>query len=120
MPVHLDGFFRERILEGEHTTAAFEARDGGDAVVSARQREIGPGILVFLTSDGYDRSSKPIARGALSHVGAVDVELIRLRKTVVRGIPLLSSVGLVRDHHISYSLRLRLLIYLLGADGGDD
>ena len=95
----------QRILEGEHTTAAFEARDDGDAVVTARQREIGPGILIRLTSDRYDRSAKPIARSALRHVGAVDVKLIRRCKSVECGIPLRARVGLVREHKIAAARR---------------
>jgi hypothetical protein len=94
--VNLDRFRREGILEGKLATASVEARDGGDTVVNARQSEVGPGILVCLTSDGYDRGAEAAACGALGHISAVDVELIGRCEIVECGIPLRARVGLVR------------------------
>src|SRR5271165_2906136 len=105
MPVQLDGFHRQRILKGKNATMAIEARDGGDAVVDARQREVDPCILAYFTSDSNDRCAEAGARGAFSHVGAVDVELIRWCKSVKRGIPLRARVGLVREHKIAAARR---------------
>src|SRR5258708_23937606 len=105
MPVHLDGYHRQRILKGKTATTASKARDGGDAVVDARQGEVDTGILVYFTSDSNDRCAEAGARGAFSHVGAVDVELIRRRKSVKCGIPLRARVGLVREHKIAAARR---------------
>ena len=124
VPVDLDGFLREWILEGEHATVALKARDGGDAVVDARQGEVDPDILIDSRPTATSGAPRPVAHGALTHVGAVDVELIRRRENVKCGIPLRPRVGLVGEHKIAatrrHSQRLRPRIELRVADSGDD
>src|SRR4029077_17793370 len=124
LPTNADGFHREGIFEGKQASAALKARDRGDAVVNARQGEVDPSILVYFTSDSYNRCAEACARGAFSHVGAVDVELIRWRESVECWIPLRARVGLVRKYELAaarrHSQRLCPRIELCVADRGDD
>ena len=102
-----DGLVRERIFELEHAAPALEVRDHGDAVEKSRRREILSRLLVLLALDGDDRRADARRGGALSHVFAADVELVRRREVVERGIPLRTRIGFVGEDEIAVARRAR-------------
>src|SRR6516164_6267761 len=123
LPVHPDGFLRERIFEGKHAAATVKTCDRSDAVVGTRWSEVRACLFIHFASNRDNRRADSFTRGAFGDVDPMDVELIRWREIVERWIPLWARVGLVRKYELAiafrHSERLRPRIEFCVADRDD-
>ncbi len=85
----------QRIKELDHAPVTLEIENGGDAMVYPAEPEIRLPARVDILANRDDGGTHSRPRRALSHIGTVDVELVRWDEGVKLRIPLRAGIGFI-------------------------